>query len=87
MEKLIVNDNCIGCGMCVAIDEEHFAIVDGLSQAQSNENLDSETLQNAMDSCPTAAIEIINEGDESANEVVAESENETVNEEEAIEEN
>ena len=31
MKKLNVNENCIGCGMCAAIDPEHFEIVDGLS--------------------------------------------------------
>lgn len=58
MKNLKVNENCIGCGMCVAIDPEHFEIVDGLSQATNNDNLDSADLKNAMDSCPTAAIEI-----------------------------
>lgn len=58
MKKLNVNENCIGCGMCVAIDPEHFEIVDGLSSAISNENLESSDLDNAISSCPTAAIEI-----------------------------
>ena len=58
MKNLKVNENCIACGMCVAIDPEHFEIVDGLSQATNNDNLDSTDLKNAMDSCPTAAIEI-----------------------------
>lgn len=58
MKKLSVNENCIGCGMCVAIDPEHFTIVDGLSEAKSDENLESADLENAINSCPTAAIEI-----------------------------
>lgn len=58
MKKLTVNDNCIGCGMCVAIDPEHFEIIDGLSSAVSDENLDSSDLSNAIDSCPTNAISI-----------------------------
>ena len=58
MNKLNVNENCIGCGMCVAIDPEHFEIVDGLSQATNSDNLDSSDLENAINSCPTAAIEI-----------------------------
>lgn len=57
MEKLNVNENCIGCGMCVSIDPEHFEIVDGLSQAISDDNLESEALENAINACPTAAIE------------------------------
>ncbi len=58
MKKLNVNENCIGCGMCISIDPEHFEIVDGLSQAVNNENLDSEALNDAIGSCPTNAIEI-----------------------------
>lgn len=58
MKKLIVNENCIGCGMCVAIDPEHFEIEDGLSKEISNENLDSTDLKNAIDACPVAAIEV-----------------------------
>lgn len=61
MEKLIVNANCIGCGMCAMNDEEHFEMNGSVSQVKSNENLDSPALQNAISSCPTAAIEIIEE--------------------------
>lgn len=64
MEKLTVNENCIGCGMCVAIDPEHFEIENGLSVAMNNDNLESETLKSAMDSCPTNAIEINEEKSE-----------------------
>lgn len=58
MEKLKVNENCIGCGMCVAIDPNHFEIEDGLSVATNSDNLDSEDLKNAIDSCPVSAIEV-----------------------------
>ncbi len=61
MEKLTVNENCIGCGMCVAIDPEHFTIEDGLSAPTNSDNLDTPELENAISSCPTAAIEIIHE--------------------------
>ena len=61
MDKLIVNENCIGCGMCVAIDPLHFDIKDGLSEATNSDNLESEDLQNAISSCPTSAIEIVTE--------------------------
>lgn len=61
MEKLQVNENCIGCGMCVAIDSDHFEIENGLSVATNSDNLDSDALKTAMDSCPVAAIEIKNE--------------------------
>lgn len=58
MKKIIVNQEaCIGCGACVAIDPEHFAFNDeGLSHSISKENLESEDLANAIDSCPTSAI-------------------------------
>lgn len=58
MEKLKVNENCIGCGMCVAIDPNHFEIEDGLSVATNSDNLDSEDLKNAIDSCPVSAIDV-----------------------------
>jgi len=58
MEKICVNEEqCIGCGACVAIDPEHFDFNDnGLSSVISNENLDSANLTSAIESCPTGAI-------------------------------
>ncbi len=67
MKKLNVNkEACIGCGACVAIDSEHFDFGDdGLSEAISQENLDSENVANAISSCPTNAISIADvEGEE-----------------------
>ena len=64
MEKIVVNENCIGCGMCIAIDSEHFDFEDNLSKPISNENLDSEALKNAIDSCPVGAIKIEEENNE-----------------------
>lgn len=61
MKKLIVNDNCIGCGACIAIDSEHFDFEGNLSHVISNDNLDSDALQNAISSCPVGAIEIVEE--------------------------
>ena len=60
MKKLNVNqDSCIGCGACIATDSEHFDFNDnGLSEAISNDNLESENLKNAMESCPTNAISV-----------------------------
>lgn len=57
MKKICINSNCIGCGMCAAIDEEHFEM-DGTSQVITNDNIESEALQNAIDSCPVAAISV-----------------------------
>ena len=62
MKKLIVNDNCIGCGACISIDEEHFDYNDDrLSHVISEENLDTEEVQMAINSCPVSAIELIDE--------------------------
>ena len=53
----VENEKCIGCGACISIDEEHFDWNDeGLSMAISNNNLKSEKLQDAIESCPTGAI-------------------------------
>lgn len=58
MKKIIVDkEKCIGCGACIAIDPTHFDFSDeGYSEVINNENLDSEELKNAIDSCPTNAI-------------------------------
>ncbi len=62
----VSKERCIGCGACVAIDPEHFEFdEEGQSSVINNENLESENLLNAMESCPTAAIEMI-EKEESA---------------------
>lgn len=60
MKKIFVNqDACIGCGACIAIDPEHFDFnEDGLSEAINQDNLDSQELLNAKESCPTSAISI-----------------------------
>lgn len=58
MKKVKVNeDACIGCGACVSIDPEHFDFnEEGLSEVKNQENIESEELANAMESCPTNAI-------------------------------
>lgn len=60
MKVKVNQEACIGCGACVAIADEVFDINDnGLSEvkvdAVSEEN--KEKVQEAIDSCPTAAIE------------------------------
>lgn len=58
MKKLFVNkEACIGCGACVAIDDTHFDFDEsGYSEVVSQENIQSEEVQNAIVSCPTNAI-------------------------------
>ena len=60
MKNINVNkDICIGCGACIAIDDEHFNFDDeGKSEVISNENLESANLTNAIESCPVGAIAI-----------------------------
>ncbi len=72
MKKVQVNSvKCIGCGACVGLDPEHFDFNDaGLSEAISQENLDSADLEQAKEGCPTAAIEITD--DEQTNETTEE---------------
>lgn len=57
MGKLTVNDSCIGCGSCIAIDSEHFDFDDnGQSVVIKNDNLETDELKNAIASCPVNAI-------------------------------
>ena len=70
MEKYVVNkDVCIGCGACAAIAPDVFEINDeGLAQAIEPKNqvdkMDEETreaAQDALEGCPTSAIELTDE--------------------------
>ncbi|MFQ9511223.1 MAG: ferredoxin [Lachnospiraceae bacterium] len=58
--KTFVNEDCIGCGLCVNLCPEVFEFNDdGLSEATVDvvpENLEDQVKQ-ATDECPVAAIE------------------------------
>lgn len=58
--KTFVNEDCIGCGLCVNLCPEVFEFNDdGLSEATVDvvpENLEDQVKQ-AIDECPVAAIE------------------------------
>ena len=60
MKKIIVDKvKCIGCGACVGLDCEHFDFDDaGLSEVISQENTESENLVQAIEGCPTGAIDV-----------------------------
>lgn len=60
MKKIkVITDQCIGCGACIGIDNEHFDYNDdGYSHVISNDNLDTEALQDAIESCPVQIISI-----------------------------
>lgn len=51
-----VNETCIGCGACVALDPEHFDFNEGVSVAISQEV--TETVKEAAAACPVGAIEV-----------------------------
>ena len=61
MKKLVVDSiNCIGCGACVGIDPKHFDFDDsGLSNVISQDNLDDESVNEAIAACPVSAISIV----------------------------
>ena len=61
MKVKVNKDACIGCGACAAICDEVFEINDeGLSEAKVEEVKDEfqDEVRDAVDSCPTGAIEI-----------------------------
>lgn len=60
MKKIVVDQSkCIGCGICVGTDPEHFDFADsGLSNPISQENLDSNSVNEAINACPVSAIKI-----------------------------
>lgn len=61
MEKLRVNENCIGCGLCVNQFEDYFDFNDeGLSVAKDVEvkEEDKNNLLTIIDACPAEAIVI-----------------------------
>ncbi len=60
MKKIEVDsESCIGCGACVAMDPEHFEFNnDGYSTVKSNENINIETVQNIIESCPVGIISL-----------------------------
>jgi len=61
MEKLVVKDTCIGCGLCVAECEKYFEFNDeGFSKVKQEnvEDEDKKELLNVIESCPGEAIVI-----------------------------
>lgn len=65
MKVKVNQEACIGCGACEAIASDLFKINDeGLSEAISPEVVGDEKVElakEAIESCPTAAIEEVNE--------------------------
>jgi len=57
MEITVDEDKCIGCGTCVALCEQCFEIVDGVSKVKKQE-CEICNLEEVAQSCPTEAITI-----------------------------
>lgn len=61
MKKIIVNENCIGCGACTAIAPEYFELNDdgyAKSKVEKVEEKDLNDVEEAAEGCPTSAIEV-----------------------------
>ena len=61
MEKLVVSDACIGCGLCVAQNEKYFEFNDEGFSKVKQENVEEEdkaALLDIIESCPGEAITI-----------------------------
>jgi len=58
MKKLKVNtDGCIGCGTCVALDDEHFTFnEDGFCIVKSDRNIDEDKMTTIINACPPEVI-------------------------------
>ena len=57
--KTIVNDDCIGCGMCQDVCPEVFQLNgDGMSEVVGDADLHADKVQEAAAICPVNAIEI-----------------------------
>ena len=52
------SDYCIGCGVCVKLDPEHFAMIDKKAQVISLKNLNTPQVVKAAKSCPVEIIKL-----------------------------
>lgn len=55
---LTVDHTCVGCGRCVAMDNEHFSMNGRSAQVVSEQNLESSLLQQAIRICPSSSINL-----------------------------
>ena len=60
MNKIKINENCIGCGACTAIASDFFQIGDEGYAVPIKEDVEkiTEDVMEAVEGCPTNAIEI-----------------------------
>ncbi|GGF34975.1 hypothetical protein GCM10007298_33530 [Williamsia phyllosphaerae] len=53
-----VGEHCIGSGMCVALDPEHFSLENGRARAEGAQVAPDQRYLDAADTCPAAAITV-----------------------------
>lgn len=70
MKKVIVNENCIGCGACTGFSDVFKFNDEGLATTDENKNIvdnmgedTKENVTDALENCPVSAIEIIEVGE------------------------
>ncbi|MDO5569037.1 MAG: ferredoxin [bacterium] len=56
---VVEKDLCIGCGSCVALDEDVFDFQDGLAYCKNPNAKVNDNVKTAIENCPTDAIKII----------------------------
>jgi len=58
-QKLVINNWCIGCGRCIRNAPQNFTMNWRIAEVTSQENIDSQSVNNAIKNCPVSVIEII----------------------------
>gem|GEM_PF-3597994 len=58
-QQLVINPGCIGCGHCAIFAPSNFAMNGRQAEIISQDNLDTPQIQQAIRSCKTRVIEII----------------------------
>ena len=69
MKKLVVNENCIGCGYCASQFQEYFDINESGYSCAKKEELDEKdvkAVEEAASGCPVGAISIVEEEEKAA---------------------
>ncbi len=56
--KIVIDDNCIACGVCVDICPDVFELGDDKALVIEGADTNADCVQEAIDSCPTQSISI-----------------------------
>jgi len=61
-KKITVNNDCIGCGMCLSIAPEIFIMnKEGLAKVKAGQENQYQKAEQAIQSCPVEAIKCVEE--------------------------